>query len=203
MILILMSVPSEGNMPQHRTGHEFKVLVIYWSATGNTEKVANAIQKALVCEGAEIVVKEISEAAEEELYQYDLIFLGSPSYHFLPPEQVLRFVKQKMKLHKKRGDVKPCAPKIAGKVAVVFCTYSGPHTGIKEATPVGEYLGQFFEHLGFDVVAKWYIVGEFHGQEDLSTEGKLGDIRGRPNQQDLFEVESNVSKLINSLRSKS
>ena len=196
-------MPGEKNMHQHKADRELKALVIYWSATGNTEKVASAIQKALVRERAKLVIKKISEAAEEELYQYDLIFLGSPSYQFLPPEPVQRFVKQKMKVHRERGDIKPCAPKIAGKIAVVFCTYSGPHTGIKEATPVGEYLGQFFEHLGFDVAAKWYIVGEFHGREDLSTKGKLGDIRGRPNQQDLSEVGSNVSKLIKSLRSTS
>jgi len=193
----------EKNVQQHKIDGELKTLIIYWSATGNTEKVASAIQKALVREGAKPVVKKISEAAEEELYQYDLIFLGSPSYQFLPPEPVLRFVKQKMKVHLKRGDIKLRAPKIAGKTAVVFCTYSGPHTGIKEATPVGEYLGQFFEHIGFDVVAKWYIVGEFHGQEDLSTKGKLGDIRGRPNRQDLSEVEDNVSELIKSIRATS
>ena len=187
-------------MHQNQGGYEPKALVIYWSATGNTKKVANAIQKALVSERVKPVVKKVDEAVEEELYQYDLIFLGTPSYQFLPPEPVQRFVKHKMKLHGERGDIKLCAPKITGKVAVVFCTYSGPHTGIKEATPVGECLGQFFEHIGFDVAAKWYIVGEFHGREDLSTKGKLGDIRGRPNQQDLSEVESNVSKLIKSLR---
>jgi hypothetical protein len=113
---------------------------------------------------------------------------------------VLKFVKNKMIFHNDRGDIKPGAPQIPGKKAVVFCTYSGPHTGIREATPVGEYLGQFFEHLGFDVAAKWYIVGEIHGREDFSTQGKLGDIRGRPNQRDLAEVENNVQELIRSLR---
>ena len=107
-----------------------------------------------------------------------------------------------MKLHSERGDIKLGAPSIPGKTAVVFCTYSGPHTGISEATPAGDYMGQFFEHLGFEVAAKWYIVGEFHGSEDLSTQGRLGDIRGRPNRQDLAEVESNVSTLIKSIRSK-
>ncbi len=190
-------------MQQHKTDGELKTLIIYWSATGNTEKVAGAIQKALLSEGANPVVKKISQAAEEEMYQYDLVFLGSPSYQFLPPEPVQRFVKQKMKLHRERGDIKPCAPRIPGKTAVVFCTYSGPHTGVREATPVGEYLGQFFEHIGFEVAAKWYIVGEFHGQEDLSSKGRLGDIRGRPNQKDLAEVEDNVAELIRSIRSKS
>ncbi len=165
--------------------------------------MAVAIQQALAHEGIHAALKKVTEASGEELFQYDLIFLGAPSYSFQPPEPVLRFVREKMKLHSERGEIKLCAPQIAGKTAVVFCTYSGPHTGIREATPVGEYLGQFFEHLGFEVAAKWYIVGEFHGREELSTQGKLGDIRGRPNQQDLAEVQKNISMLIRSIRSKS
>lgn len=189
-------------MPEKQTPPQLKVLLIYWSATGNTEKVAVAIQQALGREGLKPVIKKVGEAAEEELYNYDLVFLGTPSYSFQPPEPVLRFVKDKMKLHVERGDIKLGAPSIPGKTAAVFCTYSGPHTGVREATPVGDYLGQFFEHLGFEVAAKWYIVGEFHGREELSTKGRLGDIRGRPNRQDLDEVESNVTKLIKSILSK-
>jgi len=48
-----MHMRGEKNMHQHKTDRELKTLVIYWSATGNTEKVASAIQKALVCEGGE------------------------------------------------------------------------------------------------------------------------------------------------------
>jgi len=189
-------------MPKNKTNGILNTLVIYWSATHNTEKVANTIEKALVSEGIKPVVKKIADSAEEELYEYDLVFLGTPSYQFLPPEPVQNFLKEKMKVHGKRGDIKPCAPRIPGKTAVIFCTYSGPHTGIREAIPVGEYIGQFFEHIGFEVAAKWYTVGEFHGREELSTQGKLGDIRGRPNEQDLAEVTGNVTTLIKSLRSK-
>lgn len=176
-----------------------KALIVYWSATGNTRKVADTIARALTQNGINPEVKKIAEAVDTDLYQYDLIFLGCPSYQFLPPEAVLRFVKDQMKVHNAKGDIQPCAPQRAGKTAAVFCTYSGPHTGIREALPVGEYLGQFFEHLGFKVAANWYIVGEFHGREVLSTQGKLGDIRGRPNLKDLAEVESNVRELIQSL----
>jgi hypothetical protein len=56
------------------------------------------------------------------------------------------------KEHHKLGKVKTGAPKVQGKYALIFCTYSGPHTGLREATPVGKYMGQFFEHLGFTVV---------------------------------------------------
>jgi len=189
-------------MPKKHAEHELKALIIYWSATGNTEKVAAVIQQALTREGITPVKKKVTGAAAEELYNYDLVFLGAPSYSFAPPEPVQRFIKDKMKLHSERGDIKLGAPAIPGKTAAVFCTYSGPHTGIGEATPAGDYMGQFFEHLGFEVAAKWYVVGEFHGREELSTKGRLGDIRGRPNRQDLDEVESNVSKLIRSILSK-
>jgi flavodoxin len=189
-------------MTQSKNEGKQKTLIIYWSATGNTEKVAVTIRQALVREGIEPAVKKVGDAAAEDLFQYDLVFLGTPSYQFQPPEPVLRFARDKMKFHSQRGDIKPGAPTVPGKTAVVFCTYSGPHTGIGEATPVGDYLGQFFEHLGFKVAAKWYVVGEFHGREDLSTLGRLGDIRGRPNQQDLAEVEKNVSALVKSLRNR-
>jgi flavodoxin len=183
------------------TDLKLKTLILYWSATGNTEKVAKMISTALIRNQIEPAMKKINEATDEELYSYDLIFFGSPSYQFQPPEPVQRFIKQQMKIHNEKGDIKPGAPRKMGKNAVIFCTFSGPHTGIREATPVGEYLGQFFEHLGFGVDFKWYVIGEFHGREDLSTKGKLGDIRGRPNEQDLAEIENKVDDLIKSLKS--
>ena len=186
-------------MPARNTGREFKVLVMYWSATGNTEKVPSAIVKSLENENLKPVLKKISEAADEELYEYDLVFMGCPSYQFLPPKPVLEYVAQKMKFYGDRGDIKLGAPTRPEKYAVVFATYSGPHTGIREVTTVGEYLGQFFEHLGFDVLAKWYVAGERQGRPDSSTLGRLGDIRGRPNQLDLDEVEMNVTKLVKGL----
>lgn len=188
-------------MNQIRHKGVLKTLIIYWSATGNTEKVANTIRETLVREGITPTFKKVADAAAEELYDYDLVFLGAPSYSFQPPEPVQKFIRAKMDLHRDRGDIKLGCPVIPGKTAVVFCTYSGPHTGIREATPAGDYMGQFFEHLGFKVAEKWYIVGEFHGREDLSTKGRLGDIRGRPNQQDLADLATNVSALIKSIRS--
>ncbi len=176
-----------------------KTLLLYWSATGNTEKVAGAIKKSLRAAGIEPVVKKVEEAESEELYDYDLVFLGAPSYSFLPPPPVLKWVDQKMKLHRERGDIKLGAPQIPGKTAVIFVTYSGPHTGVDEATPVGEYLGQLFAHIGFRIAGKWYTVGEFHGREEFSTKGRLGDIRGRPNAEDLAEIEGKVSLLVTSL----
>ena len=174
-------------------------LIIYWSATGNTKRVAETIHSTLKDGGVNSILKTVDEAGDDELFEYDLVFIGAPSYMWHPPEPVQKYIQGKMDCYRKQGVIKLCAPTVPGKKAVVFVTYSGPHTGINEATPVGEYLGQFFEHIGFEVVARWYTVGEFHNQEELSTRGKLGDIRGRPNAQDLLEVENNVRTLIGSL----
>ena len=87
------------------------------------------------------------------------------------------------------------APKVNGKNALIFCTYSGPHTGIDEATPAGKTMRQYFEHFGFNVVAEWYVVGEFHGREDMSTLGKLGDIRGKPTTEDLAKIKKKAQQL--------
>ena len=63
-------------------------------------------------------------------------------------------------------------------------------------------MGQFFEHIGFEIAAEWYIVGEFHGSEENSTIGRLGNIKGRPNQQDLATVRRDVRDLIMSITSR-
>lgn len=178
-----------------------KALILYFSATGNTEKVAKAIRKSMRNAGVEPVVKNVKEAEGVDLYDYDLVCLGAPSYEWLPPRPVQEFLRKKLSEYRKLGYVKLCAPKVPGKYALVFCTYSGPHTGISEAIPAGKYMRQFFEHFGFDVRGEWYIVGEFHGFEEYSTKGKLGDIRGRPNAQDLAKVESDTVELVRSILS--
>jgi len=57
--------------------------------------------------------------------------------------------------YRKQEKIKTGAPKVPGKNVLIFCTYSGPHTGLREATPVGKYVGQFFEHIGFTVLDEW------------------------------------------------
>lgn len=172
-------------------------LIVYWSATGNTKKVAETIHHTLESAGADSKLLRLEEAGDEDLHDYDLVFLGAPSYSFQAPAPVQEYVKRKMAYHRKRGDIRLRTPKLPGKKAVAFVTYSGPHTGIREATPVGQYLGQFFEHIGIEVAGEWYTVGEFHNSEENSTKGVLGDIRGRPNRQDLDEIAANVKALLN------
>jgi hypothetical protein len=84
---------------------------------------------------------------------------------------------------------------VPGKNTLIFVTYSGPHTGLAEATPVGKDIGQYFEHLGFSILDEWYVLSEFHGSLEHSTLGRMGDIRGKPTAKELAVIEDDAKRL--------
>jgi hypothetical protein len=177
-----------------------KAAILYWSKSGNTEKVGRAIQEGLGASGVEVTMKRAEEAADLDWFDYDLVCVGFPSYQFHPPEPMVTYLKNKFSEYRQQGRVRLGCPRIPGKHALIFCTYSGPHTGINEAIPAGKYAGQFFDHLGFEVEGEWYVLGEFHGKMDNSTKGRLGDIRGKPTPEELRKVREDVVRLISWLK---
>ena len=172
-----------------------KAIIIYWSKSGNTEKVAHAIKDGLGEAGLEVLLQNVETVGEVDWFAYDLVCIGFPSYQWKVPKPMDEFLNKNFNSYRSQGHVKEGAPKVQGKNALIFCTYSGPHSGIREAVPPVLYAGQFFEHLGFTVVGEWYVVGEFHGSLAASTQGRLGDIRGRPNEEDLRKVRQDATAI--------
>ena len=56
-----------------------KVLVVYVTTTGNTEKMANAIADGAKGAGADVTLKTVGDASVSELADYDVIAFGSPA----------------------------------------------------------------------------------------------------------------------------
>lgn len=54
-----------------------KVLVVYFSQTGNTEKVARAISDE-ASNANDVDLKKIEDVGSNDIAEYDFIFLGSP-----------------------------------------------------------------------------------------------------------------------------
>jgi flavodoxin len=179
-----------------------KTIIVYWSKTGNTEKVARAIEESFREAGLDSMLTRVEDAGDIDFFSYDLICIGFPSYQWRVPKLMDEFLKTKFNAYRSRKLVKEGAPKLPGKNAVIFCTYSGPHTGIREAIPPVLYAGQFFEHLGFTILGEWYVVGEFHGSLEMSTMGRLGDIRGRPNEEDLRAIKLDTIQVAKKLLEK-
>jgi len=175
-----------------------RALVLFWSAGGNTRKVAGALHETLTEAGLDADLMEIAPDLDVGLDEYALVLLGAPVHQFLPPEPVCRFLKSQMRAG---GGPQPAAPERPGRFAVVFCTYGGPHTGPREAVPMLKYAGQFLEHAGIRVVDEWAVPGEFHdpAQATLNVTGRLGDIRGRPNESDLRDVCGRLTGLLRRL----
>ena len=69
-------------------------LIIYWSGTGNTKEVAEAIHNTLQNSGVHSLLKRVEEAKDEDLYEYDLVFIGSPSYMWHPPAPMEKYIKE-------------------------------------------------------------------------------------------------------------
>lgn len=172
-------------------------LLLYWSAGGNTGQVADALHATLAEHDIEVDTREITEDLEVDYLDYGLVLLGAPVYQFLPPRDVRRFLINQQN----RAGARPAAPLQSGHYGVVFCTYGGPHTGHREAVPALKYMGQFLEHQGIPVVDELSVVGEFHApkRQHLNTEGRLGDIRGRPNEADLADVKGRMQGIIRHL----
>jgi flavodoxin short chain len=56
-----------------------KVAIIYWSGTGNTERMAGAIEEGLKSAGAEVEKFSVEAINAKEALTYDKLALGCPS----------------------------------------------------------------------------------------------------------------------------
>jgi hypothetical protein len=176
-----------------------KILNLYYSSTGNTEKVANRISTTAQYLGHEVDTRKIEGAADIDLLPYDLVFLGSGVYQWLPGKPMQEFVGARLTHYAAAEEIKLAAPRRPHKRGVVYCTYGGAHTGVNEAIPAVKYMGQLLDHLGFEVMAEWYVIGEYPGKgrfKEYSVGGRLGNIEGRPNEADLTEVAARVTGIL-------
>ena len=56
-----------------------KILVVYWSGTGNTQKMAEAIAEGAKVAGAEATLTEVGKISVQEALEFDRIAIGCPS----------------------------------------------------------------------------------------------------------------------------
>jgi len=96
-----------------------KVLIVYDSRSGNTEKMAHAVSEGVSEEGLDVDVKRVEEASVDELPGVDGLILGSPVYYGLPTAKIKEFIDDSVKYH----------GKLDGKVGGAFASSGGTHTG--------------------------------------------------------------------------
>jgi len=58
-----------------------RVMIVYETRSGNTEKIRKAVEEGLKEKGAEVVSKKIKDANVDDFSNFDAVVLGSPTYH--------------------------------------------------------------------------------------------------------------------------
>ncbi|HEY8390461.1 MAG TPA: flavodoxin [Clostridia bacterium] len=56
-----------------------KILIVYWSGSGNTEKMAELIAQGALTAGAEVELKHVSLVSPDIVDGFNVIALGSPA----------------------------------------------------------------------------------------------------------------------------
>jgi len=69
-----------------------KVLVVYYSRSGNTKTMAETIADAAGKDGAEVRLKAVADASNDDLAWADGILVGSPVYFGLPAGEIVNFI---------------------------------------------------------------------------------------------------------------
>jgi NAD(P)H dehydrogenase (quinone) len=81
-----------------------RVLICYYSRSGNTKKMAYLIQKGIMDEGVDVDTRNVKDVKVDDLPKYDGIVIGSPTYYGLPAAQIKDLLDKSIKYHGKLQD---------------------------------------------------------------------------------------------------
>jgi len=103
-----------------------KALVIYFSKTGHTARMADAISKGIASSGVSVTRLSVDDAKIDDLVEADAILFGSPCYYGGMAAELKSFIDKSVRYHKK----------LSGKVGGAFSS-AGMLGGGNETTVTG------------------------------------------------------------------
>jgi flavodoxin/NAD-dependent dihydropyrimidine dehydrogenase PreA subunit len=149
-----------------------QVTLIYFSQTGNTEKVAKVISQGLTENGCETTTLSLKKVTAKDIVSADLIGVGTPCFECQAPSPVRNFLRN--------------LPSLKGKKAFVFATSGGaPGRVLYDLT-------QPIETKGAAIIGGFICRGEnFHPAPCL-----VGRFPKRPTEMDLQEAKNFAVSLL-------
>jgi len=87
-----------------------KAIVIYYSRSGNTKKMAESVLEGIKKEGIDAVIKDVKDVDVDELLKYDAIIIGSPTYYGTMSAEIKKLLDESVKFH----------GKLEGKIGAAF-----------------------------------------------------------------------------------
>ncbi|MFX1323538.1 MAG: EFR1 family ferrodoxin [Promethearchaeota archaeon] len=107
------------------------VLIIYFSQTGGTEKIASKIKDGILKSNNKCDMIKIKNAQDKDLKNFDLIGIGTPTFYYREPINVKNFIQ-----NMQEGNGKHC---------FLFCTH-------------GSVIGNTFYYMEEELKKKEYLV---------------------------------------------
>jgi NAD(P)H dehydrogenase (quinone) len=76
-----------------------KILVCYFSKSGNTRSMAEFVAQGAMDEGVEVQLKDVEEVNVDELLEFDGLIFGSPTYYGTCAAQIKELIDESVKHH--------------------------------------------------------------------------------------------------------
>ncbi|MHA1147949.1 MAG: flavodoxin family protein [Promethearchaeota archaeon] len=167
-----------------------KILITYFSNTGNTEKIAIAMKDALTNHEVELVKAKDMES--ENLKYYDIVALGSGIYAGKINKSILDLIK-------KAGNLPP--------KFILFNTHASPEHYQHSFKRVKKII----DNAGAEVIGEWDCRGDNIGlpkemieqrlaslppEERKKAETSQKDLKGRPNEEDLKNAKEFITSIV-------
>lgn len=124
------------------------VLILYYTRTGNTEKMARFVEEGVKAAGGKAVVKPVADASIDDLEKADGIVIGSPTYYGLPAAEIIQLINDSVKKHGRlEGKVGAAFSSSAniggGNETVILAIIQAMlvHGMVVQGTPKGDHYG--------------------------------------------------------------
>ena len=92
-----------------------KVLIVYYSRSGNTEAMAKLVAEGVESEGVEVECKAVADVAVADLLTVDGLVIGSPTYYGTMAAEIKKLLDDSVRYH----------GKLDGKVGAAFASSGG------------------------------------------------------------------------------
>ena len=154
-----------SGQPQTHRPRPLRAIIVYYSASGNTGRIADAIRRGMT-QLLQCDIAPIEKMDPKNLATYDVIAIGGPVWHFRAPAN-LRLYAYRM-------------PQLPGRLGVLFCTHAvNPNSLFYD-------LGHILAKKDVDIIG-W---NDWFGEIKLSLHTPQPDpVDGHPDEIDLKEAE--------------
>lgn len=131
-----------------------KVLIIYYTRSGNTEELAKLIEEGIKSEGVDSVLKKVQDVDPKEMLEYDGIVVGSPVYYGTMAAEIKKLFDDSVKFH----------GKLDGKIGAAFSSSANIAGG--NETTILDILAVMLIH---GMIIQGDPKGDHYGSVSIST----------------------------------